>query len=87
MKITIQYDDMTSSIEFEHFDLNEFTDHLRGLLHTVWLPSQVDDIIPTEESLSDELAEARKLGYEEGFDAGKEEGLSRVEVQYTQPIT
>lgn len=77
MKITIEYDDMTSSIEFGEFDLHEFRDHLRSLLHTVWLPSQVDDIIPTEESLSDEFAEVRKQGYEEGFDAGKEEGFDK----------
>ena len=70
MKITIEYDDVTSSVEFEDFDLHEFTDHLRGLLHTVWLPSQVDEIIPTEASLSDEFAEVRKLGYEEGYEAG-----------------
>lgn len=78
MKITIEYDDMTSSIEFGEFDLHDFTDHLRSLLHTVWLPEQVNDIMPTEESISDELAEARKLGYEEGFDAGKEEGLRQA---------
>lgn len=70
MKITIEYDDMISSVEFGEFDIHEFTDHLRGLLHTVWPPEQVIEIMPTEESLSDELAEVRRrltmMGYEEG---------------------
>lgn len=71
MKITIEYGDMTSSIEFgDSCTLYEFTDYLRGLLHTVWLPCQVDDIILTEESQNNEFAEVRKQGYEEGFEAG-----------------
>jgi len=70
MKIAIEYNDMISSVEFGEFDLHEFTDHLRGLLHTVWLPEQVNEIMPTEESLSDELAEVRKLGYDEGYAEG-----------------
>ena len=70
MKITIEYNDMISSVEFGEFDLHEFTDHLRGLLHTVWLPEQVNEIMPTEERLSYELAEVRKLGYEEGYAEG-----------------
>ena len=70
MKITIEHEDMTSSVEFGDFDLHDFTDHLRSLLHTVWLPSQVDEIIPTEERISDELAEARETGYEEGYEEG-----------------
>ena len=79
MKITIEYDDMTSSIEFGEFDLHEFADHLRGLLHTVWLPSQVDNIIPTEESLSDEFAEVRKQGYEEGYETGFNEAKEEAQ--------
>jgi len=70
MKITIEAEEHTASIEFEDYDLFEFSHHLRGLLHTVWLPSQVDEIIPTEESLSDEFAEVRQIGYDEGFEAG-----------------
>ena len=66
MKITIEYNDMISSVEFGEFDIHEFTDHLRGLLHTVWLPEQVIEIIPTEESLSDEFAKVREVSYEEG---------------------
>lgn len=72
MKITIEHEDMTSSIEFGDFDLHDFTNHLRSLLHTVWLPEQVNEIIPTEERISDELAEAREIGYEEGYAKGKE---------------
>lgn len=73
MKITIEYDEITSSVEFGEFDLNEFRDHLRGLLHTVWLPYQVDDIMPTEERLSDEFEKVRKMGYERGYEAAKKE--------------
>ena len=72
MKLTIEAEEHTASVEFEHYDLHEFSHYLRGLLHTVWYPSQVDEIIPTEESLSDEFEEVRKLGYEEGYEAGLE---------------
>ena len=72
MKITIETEEHTASIEFEHYDLLEFSHQLRGLLHTVWLPSQVDEIMPTEEVISDELAEARQIGYDEGYQFAKE---------------
>ena len=75
MKITIEYNDMISSVEFGEFDIHEFTDHLRGLLHTVWLPEQVIEIMPDEESIRDELAEVRKLGYDEGYKEGKVAGF------------
>ena len=75
MKIAIEHEDMTSSVEFWDFDLHEFTDHLRGLLHTVWLPEQVNEIIPTEERISVELTEARKLGYDDGYAAGLEKAM------------
>ena len=80
MKITIEYDDITSSVEFGEFDLNEFTDRLRGLLYTIWLPSQVDDIIPNEETLSDENEEFTKENqeyYESGYDHGRKLGYAR----------
>jgi len=70
MKITIEAEEHTASVEFEDYDLIEFSHYLRGLLHTVWYPNQVASIMPTEESLSDEFAEVRKEGYEEGFEAG-----------------
>ena len=70
MKISIQQEDITSYIEFEDYDIFEFREHLRGLLHTIWLPEQVNEMIPTEESLSDEFEQVRKLGYEEGYEAG-----------------
>jgi len=72
MKITIETEEHTASIEFEHYDLLEFSHYLRGILHTVWLPSQVDEIMPTEEVISDELAEARQIGYDEGYQFAKE---------------
>ena len=70
MKISIQHDDLTSSIEFEESSLNEFTEHLRNLLHTIWLPSQVDQIVPGEEAIGREFEEVRKEAYEEGYEAG-----------------
>ena len=76
MKITIEAEEHTASIEFEHYDLIEFSHHLRALLRTVWLPSQVDSIMPTEESISDELAEARQIGYDEGYQYAKDNNES-----------
>ena len=81
MKLTIEAEEHTASVEFEHYDLHEFSHYLRGLLHTVWHPSQVDSIMPTEESLSDEFAEVRKLGYEEGYEAG----LAKAKDNHEQP--
>ena len=72
MKITIESEEHTASVEFEHYDLLEFSHRLRGLLHTVWLPSQVNEIMPTEEVISDELAEARQIGYDEGYQYAKD---------------
>ena len=84
MKITIEYDDITSSVEFGEFDVNEFTDRLRGLLHTIWLPCQVDEIIPNDEAFDDkevvngfnEFDEGRKKGYKEGYNDGCKEALA-----------
>lgn len=76
MKITIEAEEHTASIEFKHCDLNEFSHHLRGLLHTFWLPSQVDSIMPTEESISNELDRARQIGYEEGYRYAKDNNES-----------
>lgn len=71
MKISIQQEDITSYIEFEDYNIHEFANHLRNLLHTVWLPCQVNEIMPTEESLSDEFAKVRKEAYDEGFEEGR----------------
>ena len=76
MKITIEAEEHTASVEFKNYGLNEFSRHLRALLHTVWLPTQVDSIMPTEESLSDELAEARQIGYDEGYQYAKDNNES-----------
>ena len=81
MKLTIEAEEHTASVEFEHYDLHEFSHYLRGILHTVWYPSQVDSIMPTEESQSDEFAEVRKLGYEEGYEAG----LAKAKDNHEQP--
>ena len=52
MKISIQQEEITSYIEFEDYDIFEFANHLRNLLYSVWYPEQVNEIMPTEESLS-----------------------------------
>ena len=70
MKISIQHEDITSYIEFEDCDIFEFAERLRGLLHTVWLPEQVNEMMHTEESLSDEFAKVRKEAYDEGYKNG-----------------
>jgi len=76
MKITIENNNTTCSIEFEDFDIHEFGDCLRGLLHSVWSPEQVNQIMPTEEILSDEFEEVREMGYEDGYEAAKKEAES-----------
>jgi len=46
MKITIQHYDETASIETkDDCDLDEFQDHLTRLLHVIWLPEQVEEIM------------------------------------------
>ena len=82
MKITIEAEEHTASVEFEHYDLTEFSHYLRGILHTVWYPDQVESIVPTEESLSDEFAEVRKLSYKEGFDAGLEKSKDKERLDW-----
>lgn len=77
MKITIEYYNVANSVEFKDFDIHEFTDHLRKLLHAVWLPDQVDQILPTEESLDDEAKEARRTGYDEGHVDGYNDGYTK----------
>lgn len=71
MKISIQHEDITSYIEFEDCDIFDFAEHLRGLLHTVWLPEQVNKMMPTEESLNDEFSKVRREAYDEGYRDGE----------------
>ncbi len=65
MKITIQHYDETASIETkDDCDLDEFRNHLTRLLHVMWLPEQVDEIMRVKDY--DE-------GYESGYKNGKED--------------
>ena len=84
MKITIEAEEHTAFVEFKQYDLTEFSHYLRGILHTIWYPSQVDSIMPTEEILSNELAEARQVGYAEGFDAGLENSKDSARLDWLQ---
>ena len=84
MKISIQQEDITSYIELEDYDIFEFREHLRGLLHTIWLPEQVNEMIPTEESLSDEFEQVRKLGYDEGYEEGEAAKAKSAELIYDE---
>lgn len=84
MKISIQHDDITSCIEFEESSLNEFTEHLRNLLHTIWLPSQVDQIVPREEDIGRELEEVRKEAYEEGLAEGEVNNAKSTQVIFDE---
>ena len=60
MKITIQHYNETASLETrDDLDLDEFRDHLTRLLHVIWLPEQVEEIM-------------RVKDWDEGYKAGEE---------------
>lgn len=84
MKISIQHEDITSYIEFEDYDIYDFAEHLRGLLHTVWLPEQVNKMMPTEESLNDEFVKVRREAYDEGYRDGEAANAKSAETIYEE---
>ena len=84
MKISIQQDDITSYIEFEDYDIFEFANHLRNLLYSVWYPEQVNEIMPTEESLSNDFEQVRKEAYDEGYEEGEAANAKSAELIYDE---
>ena len=65
MKITIQHYNEIASLEVpDDSPLEDFRDHLLRILHVIWLPENVAEIM-------------RANDWDEGFDAGKEEGFDK----------
>ena len=65
MKITIEHYDEIASLEVpDGSPLDDFRDNLLRILHVMWLPEQVAEIM-------------RANDWDEGFDAGKEEGFDK----------
>ena len=75
MKITIQHYDETASLEVpDGAPLEDFRDSLIRILHVIWLPEHVDEIMRVKD-----WDEGYEAGKEEGFDKGREYGRKEME--------